>query len=282
MAQKDDTNSPPAPAMAELLELICPQVEKIEEGFKGIRVTLDALAEHLGGGSPVPSAPPETAGDECSGDEQADETATDAKPVVSTKPAPPPAAAPVQSSVARPITTPPPPVPEAPVVVQTAPPAAQAMAAAIPVSGAGGGNWSQIIFGNALGAVPGISHLSGVLLSDVYDGDNDAVNMLGNLLTLRSATAERKPKLLKDVGEAFYLWKPMGEAALRDSLITWVHSLLDDAGIANRIELVQAGDRYDMQRHNSRERGVEVVDVCGWVVLRENGKVYSKANVSAR
>jgi hypothetical protein len=106
--------------------------------------------------------------------------------------------------------------------------------------------------------------------------------MLGHLLTFRSATAERKPKLLKDVGKAFYLWKPTGEATLRDCLIAWIHALLDEAGIANRIEVVQAGDRYDMQRHNSRERGVEVGDVYGWVVLRENGKVYSKANVSAK
>lgn len=281
MAQKDDTNSPSAPTMAELLELICPQVEKIEEGFKGIRVTLDALAEHLGGASLVRPAPPAAADSEGAADEQTDEAAADAKPVASTKSPPPAAAVPVPST-APPVTTPPPPAPEVPVVVQTRPPAAQPVAVPIPVSGAGGGNWSQIIFGDALGTVPGISHLSGILLSDVYDSDNDAVNMLGNLLTLRSATAERKPKLLKDVGEAFYLWKPMGEAALRDGLIAWIHSLLDEAGIANRIELVQAGDRYDMQRHNSRERGVEVVDVCGWVVLRENGKVYSKANVSAR
>jgi hypothetical protein len=37
-----------------------------------------------------------------------------------------------------------------------------------------------------------------------------------------------------------------------------------------------------MQRHNAAERGVEVADVFGWVVLRDNGKVYSKANVSLR
>ena len=39
---------PSAPSLVEVLEVIRPQVEKIEEGFKAIRVTLDALAEHLG------------------------------------------------------------------------------------------------------------------------------------------------------------------------------------------------------------------------------------------
>ena len=57
---------------------------------------------------------------------------------------------------------------------------------------------------------------------------------------------------------------------------------LESVEIGNKIEIVQVGDRYDMQRHNAKERGVEVSDVYGWIVLRDNGKVYSKANVSVQ
>jgi len=154
---------------------------------------------------------------------------------------------------------------------------------AIPVTGGGdGGNWSQIIFGDYLGVDPSISHLSGTLLADVYASDNDAVGLMGHLLDFRSATGERRPRMLKDIGEAFYRWKPIGDQTMRDALIAWIHAQLDAVSIGNRIEIVQVGDRYDMQRHNAKERGVEVSDVYGWIVLRENGKVYSKASVSVR
>jgi hypothetical protein len=152
----------------------------------------------------------------------------------------------------------------------------------IPVTGGAGGNWSQIIFGDQLKADPGIGSLSGALLSEVQANVDDAVGMLGYLLAFRSADQERKPKLLKELGEAFYLWKPDGSPRLLGPLINWVHAVLDRAGINNRIDLVQVGDRYDMQRHNAKERGAEVSAVAGWVVLRDNGKVYSKANVSVR
>ena len=65
-------------------------------------------------------------------------------------------------------------------------------------------------------------------------------------------------------------------------MIAWTHAQLEEIGLKNRIEVVQAGDRYDLNRHNAKERGVEVDEVFGWIVLRDNGKVYSKANVSVK
>jgi hypothetical protein len=277
-----------APTLAEILDVVRPQVEKIEEGFKAIRMTLEALAQHLGSAPSPPSARPV-------------EPAKAAKPAAPMEDVEPvgaptrsPNVPPVASVVSYPNTehrTPNTATPTiatattAPPMAQPAPtPAVQAQpvrtATAIPVTG--GGNWSQIIFGDALKVDPGIGALSGALLSDVYAGLDEAIGMLGHLLSFRAADAERKPKLLKDMGEAFYLWKPQGDERVREPLITWVHALLDKAGINNRIEVVQLGDRYDMQRHNAKERGVEVYAVSGWVVLRDNGKVYSKANVSVR
>jgi len=286
--------------LIEVLDVLRPQVEKIEEGFKAIRVTLDALAEHLGAAPAAAAekrpAPAAVTGESAPSEER--RPATEPKveaPLVSPVRAPPTAgAAPAQTpsdmlpptaqllpAAAAPIpaASPVPPVAQA---VPVPSPAQPARPGSIPVTGGAGGNWSQIIFGDQLKADPGIGSLSGTLLSEVQAKADDAVGMLGYLLAFRAADQERKPKLLKELGEAFYVWKPDGNPRLLTPLINWVHAVLDRAGINNRIDLVQVGDRYDMQRHNAKERGAEVSAVAGWVVLRDNGKVYSKANVSVR
>jgi len=281
-------------SLAVVIEVLRPQVEKIEEGFTAIRVTLDALAEHLGAG-------PSAAGQRSIPANRSPAPASERRPADEPR-AEPPRAAPVQlppmatpipaqmpdavqPSMAQPLAAFPAPVATAAPVAQPSHPAAapQAVrAGSIPATSGGGGNWSQIIFGDQLKSNPGLSALSGALLSEVHAGEADAIGMLGYLLAFRAADQERKPKLLKELGEAFYLWQPEGNARLLDPLIQWAHALLDQAGINNRIEVVQAGDRYDMQRHNAKERGAEVYGISGWVVLRDNGKVYTKANVSVR
>ncbi|NLF69533.1 MAG: hypothetical protein GX575_10830 [Candidatus Anammoximicrobium sp.] len=289
--------------LVELLGVLRPQVEKIEEGFKAIRVTLDSLAEHLGAAPAARSEKPATSAAVSKEPVPQDERRPVAEPKVeppmaaSMRVPPAEAAVPTQPSnaalppnvvlppMAQPMPAAAAPVPAAAPVAQAVPLTAPAQAArpgSIPVSGGSAGNWSQIIFGDQRKVDAGIGSLSGTLLSEVQAGVDDAVGMLGYLLAFRSADQERKPKLLKELGEAFYLWKPDGNPRLLSPLINWVHAVLDRAGINNRIDLVQVGDRYDMQRHNAKERGAEVAVVAGWVVLRDNGKVYSKANVSVR
>jgi len=289
------TGDASALTLAQVIEVLRPQVEKIEEGFTAIRVTLDALAEHLGAG---PSA---AAGQRSIPANRTPDAAPEHRPADEPR-AEPPAAMPVQlppMAAAPPAHTPdaakppmaspmaafPVPIVTAAAVAQPAPPAAApqpARAGAIPATGGAGGNWSQIMFGDQLKSNPGLSAFSGALLSEVYANEADAIGMLGYLLAFRAADQERKPKLLKELGEAFYLWQPDGNSRLLAPLIQWAHALLDQAGLNNRLEVVQAGDRYDMQRHNAKERGAEVYSVAGWVVLRDNGKVYTKANVSVR
>jgi len=292
--------------LVEVLDVLRPQVEKIEEGFKAIRVTLDALAEHLGA---VPAARSEKPPTPAAVTKELD-SQEERRPVAEPKVEPPMAAPmrvppaetvmPAQGAdaalppnvVLPPMAQPMPAVSKATPAALPLPPVAQAVPAAshsqptrpgsIAVTGGAGGNWSQIIFGDQLKVDPGIGSLSGALLSEVQTNADDAVGMLGYLLAFRSADQERKPKLLKELGEAFYLWKSDGNPRLLGPLINWIHAVLDRAGINNRIDLVQVGDRYDMQRHNAKERGAEVSAVAGWVVLRDNGKVYSKANVSVR
>ena len=231
-----------APPLAEILDVIRPHVEKIEEGFTAIRVTLDALASHVGGSTSPPGASPQPI------------------PVAQPLPAAAEWAPSVRSASPRRVERPEP----------------------IAVSGSDGGNWSGILFGENLHAEPSIPHLSGLLLADVHAGDCQAVALAGQVMTFRTGTAEQKARLLKDVGEAFYAWRPRGDEGLLQSLIAWVHAELDAVQLGNRIMVVQVGDRYDMQRHHAKQPGVEIADVYGWIVLRDNGKVFSKANVAVK
>lgn len=248
-ADRQVPSSEASPSLAQILEVIRPQVEKIEEGFTAIRVTLDALANHVGG-APAPLAA----------------ARTQTVPVAEPLPAP----------VARPAAA------ELPPTVSPATQKRVDRPGSIVVSGGDGGNWSRILFGDNLHAGPSISHLSGSLLADVYAGDNSAVGLAGQVMTFRTGTAEQKARLLKEVGEAFYGWKPRGDESLLQPLIDWVHAELDAVQLGNRIMVVQVGDRYDMQRHNAKQAGVEVAEVYGWIVLRDNGKVFSKANVAVK
>ncbi len=234
-----------AVSLVEVLDVIRPQVEKIEEGFKAIRITLDALAEHMGASPPVATerrSTPVAASKEPPAQEErrpAAEPRTEpplAAPV-RTAPVETPMPVPSANVVLPPMAQPIPAVAGPVLAASPLPPVAQAMPAAapaqvarpgsIPVTGGAGGNWSQIIFGDQLKADPSIGAFSGSLLSEVQANVDDAVGMMGYLLAFRSADQERKPKLLKELGEAFYLWKPDGNQRLLGPLVHWIHAVLD-------------------------------------------------------
>ncbi len=244
-----------APPFREVLDSLRPPIEQIEQGFATLRVTLDALAEHLAGGSGGPKE----------GGGQASRPPSVPQVQEPLPPPPPARQTPLDEMLAEPSPAPSP--GESPGPIAT---------------GQAAGNWSRILFGDRFSKIPALPHLSGQLLADVYDEDPHAIGLAGQLMTFRTATGEQKPRMLKDVGESFYAWKPQGDPPLIEPLIAWLHAELEAAELGNRIQVVHPGDRYDMQRHNARQPGVEVADVRGWAVLRENGKVYSKANVSVR
>jgi hypothetical protein len=69
---------------------------------------------------------------------------------------------------------------------------------------------------------------------------------------------------------------------MEEALVACLHRRCEAAGIGNSIELVYPGERFDSARHNATSRGVEITEVHGWIVLRDNGRVYMKASVSVR
>jgi len=150
---------------------------------------------------------------------------------------------------------------------------------------AGAAAWEQAILGADLAADANLAFKRQELLEGVLQGDAGARSLAGQLLVFQSAVAGQLPKLLKEIGEAYYAWQPKrsaGSNPLEEALVAWLVSTCEAAGIGNTIELVHLGERFDATRHNAASRGVEIAQVLGWIVLRDNGKVYTKANVTVK
>jgi len=168
-------------------------------------------------------------------------------------------------------------------------PASEPVAAPAPAApkkasgGIGNEQWASALIG-ALFKDPLATAYCKKLLQDVLNANNGARIFLGQLLVFRSSAPEKMPQLLRDLGEAYYMWRPM-EGSTEDPfegvIVAWVNETLKEAKIGNYVEAVQPGGRFDSQRHNSGKRsgGVEISEVLGWIVFREGGKVYVKASV---
>jgi chemotaxis protein histidine kinase CheA len=194
--------------------------------------------------------------------------------------APPPAASPGQTPAHAPLATLPAAVAARPVLQAVAAPRAAISPAS---AGADRGAWERAALGTTLTSLPGIASDRAELVEGVLSGEDSAIGLVGQLMIFNSASAERMPQLLKDVGEAFYAWRPhAGGDSFRTALIDYLADRCASAGVTNTIELVRPGDRYDHTKHNAKQRGVEVDEVFGWIVLRDNGKVYTKASVSVK
>jgi hypothetical protein len=145
--------------------------------------------------------------------------------------------------------------------------------------------WEQAILGPSLAQNPALAFQRQQLLNGVLEGNAGACALAGQLLVFQSAPPERLPQLLKDLGEAFYRWQPKktpGANPVEEALVAWLQRSCENAGISNTIELVHPGERFDSTRHNATSRGVEITEVLGWIVLRDNGRVYTKATVAVR
>jgi hypothetical protein len=161
------------------------------------------------------------------------------------------------------------------------PPQKEEAAAGAAVSG----DWQEALLGGELAHNPALNLDKNQLLNGVLSGDPGACGLVGSLLLFRSAPADKMPPLLKDIGEAFYRWQPRTSnrpSQLEKAVVEWLMRACDQAGMANTIELVNPGERFDSLRHNAPRPGVEITQVLGWIVLRDNGKVYTKAAVAVK
>jgi len=147
------------------------------------------------------------------------------------------------------------------------------------------GDWQGALLGKDLAEDPALIFQRQQLLDGTLNSDPASCSLVGQLLVFRSAPLEKMPQLLKEVGEAYYRWQPKTTPQsnpMEDVLVTWLKKICDEKRIGNSIELVHPGERFDSARHSAATRGVEISEVRGWIVLRDNGKVYTKANVVAQ
>ncbi len=315
-AQEQTPSTPTAPDSAELLAEILTSVYRAEGGvafgFAALRQRLEVIEQALGISSEADAATTASAPTESAevtesaaapeGDEPQPQTLSEAPPAgqvvaevvaepteqedrseVEATAQSPPAAAPVAQPVAVAEQLPPTAQPVDPAPHQMPEPVQPVRDVRRVAAQPTGGELAAIVFGGDLAYHESLSGERQALLVAVRQGQEDALGLIGQLLIVRAATMDQLPTLLKDVGEAWFRWRPDQHGApdaMRDALIVWLHSRLEAVGLGNRIDLVRAGDRYDSKRHNAKARGVEVTSVHGWVVLRDNGNVYTKAAVT--
>lgn len=146
-------------------------------------------------------------------------------------------------------------------------------------------SWEAIILGNELSGNAALNAVRQRFLADVVSGVVAARALAGQLLLLQTTPPDELPERFRHVGEAYYRWRPCSSTAedpLEQALADWLTRCADEAGLRNSIQLVRPGDRFDSTRHSAATRGVEVTAVHGWVVLRDNTKVYTKASVTVQ
>ncbi len=147
------------------------------------------------------------------------------------------------------------------------------------------GDWPAAVLGPELAQKPALDAQRRHLLRGVLAGEPPACALVGCLMIFRSSPPERMPPLLKEIGEAYYRWQPRTSnrpGELETALADWLQRTCEQAGVSNSIELVHPGERFDSTRHNASKPGVEITQVLGWIVLRDNGRVYTKASVAVK
>ena len=145
--------------------------------------------------------------------------------------------------------------------------------------------WQEILLGEHLCGIPGLATVREQLVNDILNGVDTAKTFAAQMLLVQAADVDEMPELLKLVGEAYYRWRPrtsIDEDPFEKALATWLTRQAENAGLPNSIQLVRPGERFERSRHLANGRGIEVVEVHGWVVLRDGNKVYTRANVSVR
>jgi hypothetical protein len=139
------------------------------------------------------------------------------------------------------------------------------------------------LLGDALMHDSEIADYSRQLIAAACDNIQPALALLARLMLFRAASNEERPPLLREIGESYYRWAcffGVEPEAWRDALTLWLVQDCADTALAPTIELVHVGDRLDSTRHHTSSPGTAVIGVSGWIVLRANGTVYTKAHVS--
>lgn len=145
--------------------------------------------------------------------------------------------------------------------------------------------WAQVLLGDELWSNADLAADCVRLIEGFLRRDEAVCTLSANLLLFQSSPPERLPHLMKDLGEAYYRWQPkLGDRVMpfEAALSSWAVKCGEAAGVRNRIEFVRPGSRFNPQQHKATDRGVEITQALGWIVLREDGSVFQKASVAVK
>lgn len=145
--------------------------------------------------------------------------------------------------------------------------------------------WDRILLGEELCGDPALEEDRQQFLNEVVEGVGAARALAAQIMLAQAAPMDELPEMLKHVGEAYYRWRPRTTCdidPMEEALARWLARRVQTVGLRNSIQLVRPGERFDSNRHVASGRGVEIVAVHGWVVLRDGNKVYTRASVSVR
>ncbi len=128
------------------------------------------------------------------------------------------------------------------------------------------------------------------LVHDLLNGQSLAVSLLGHWMTFRAASPDRLPLLMRQIGEAYYAWRPREQSGpseedgLELALVRAMNARCERASVRNRVELIRQNTRFDPVRHepDGGSGGTTVVAVRGWLVLKADNSVFYRAKVSVR
>jgi hypothetical protein len=147
--------------------------------------------------------------------------------------------------------------------------------------------WEAIVFGPELARDGSVAADRAALLADLRSGVPAAGALAGRLLVFHASADAQKAGSLKELGEALYRWRPKGpgpEHPLELALAAWLERTCEASGTRRKVLPVRVGTRFNAAYHRTAtaDRGGEIAEVFGWVVLREDGTVYQKAEVGVR
>ena len=146
--------------------------------------------------------------------------------------------------------------------------------------------WQRIVFGDRLSNDESLIAIRDELIQGMLAHDEKAIAFGAQMMLMQSAAADKFTPLARELGEAYYQWRPASsdtEDLLADRLISWLTAKAESIGVRNTIERVRVGDRFDSSRHAAiGPAGVEITSVHGWIVQRDTGKTVAKANVTVK
>ncbi|MDP6445647.1 MAG: hypothetical protein QF805_17755, partial [Pirellulaceae bacterium] len=177
VVQKEEPSQSPAIEMSlnEVVDAVRRIEERTAEELRAVKDAIASLLEQSAG-----SAADDDSSTRSAANVAAEEAAESAPPAVETQPPEPaPAVAPAPRQVAP-----------------------QQVTMATP------GGIANSLLGVELAEDYNVAADSQALLNGVWSGEPAAIGLVGQLLVFRSATIERMAQLLKDIGEAYYRWRP--------------------------------------------------------------------------